>query len=204
MVDLRRFWTFLGALSVVLTIITGSVAVVGYLANPARRVETVLEHSVIGVGWIAIIVILVYFVYSIRAVTFREWPLSVAAIPLAVGFFVAAHFLTGGLSLDWDARRGNSWKMWRSFEVWRWFAGEKFDFDASKALDETVGWITVGYVAFLVFSALVFVVVTLTRTDACPSCRGRLPSKANFCPSCGEVLPADDAARASSRTHADS
>jgi hypothetical protein len=55
---MRRVWTFVVGLSVTLTVVTGSVTVVGYLAYPERRVEDVLTESVAVIGWIVLLVVL--------------------------------------------------------------------------------------------------------------------------------------------------
>ncbi len=162
-----RVRTFIVGLSVVLTVVTGSVTVVGYLAHPERRVEAVLTENVTTIGWIGLFavgaVIVLYFLGE-----FLDEPFAlVVLVPLGAGVYYVGH---------------------------RYFGLSVPDIDEPRREElEILGWLTIGYVGLLLVGGLVILVCYVTRVATCSECAARVPRKANFCPSCGRTLPADRA-----------
>lgn len=124
---IHRVRIFIVGLSVMLTVITGSVTVVGYLAYPERRVEAVLTDSVTTIGWIGLLALAALVVLYCLDEFFDD---LVILLPLSAGYYIG-HRYFGLPAPDIDKPTN----------------GEL----------EILGWLTTGYVGLVLVGGLVLI-----------------------------------------------
>jgi multisubunit Na+/H+ antiporter MnhB subunit len=169
-----RLWTFLKGLSVVLGVVTGSVAVAAFLAHRASSVESSLTDATATIGWVAILVtlamIVLYFVLTLIFEFFDEGLVGLIALLVSAGVAYLVY----------------------RYDPLRLFSRPDID-KPSKDVLEPIGWGVIGYLALQATFWLIVLVAHLTHVHKCPGCAATLPRKARFCPACGHAVPVPDA-----------